>query len=516
MQVTKHTSGSLFFPSISHDGKVIVYEEGFGIWKLDVATGRTAEIKLEIATDEKENEFAVETVQNEVDAFDLSPSGQRAVISTRGQILTIATNRGDISRVMPDAMASRNQNPKWSPDGKFLAFISDKSGRDEIWISDPEGLNPKKITDLDNEKGTPSWTPDSRFLLYTTADRRLYGYSVADGKTTSIATGDVGRIGNFSVSPDSKWVAFSKQDKTLRNHVYIAPITGGEARHISDDSVQYSETNAVWTPDGRYLVFIVSETASNGIATQGGIAATTTLWAVSLREQDRDPMNRDIDNEAQGLAAEAAGRGRGAGAGGGAAATPPTVTIDWNNLARRARQVPVPGASVGGLLASPTTNSVLVTVGGGAAGGRGGGGGDDATAGMYIINIDTGQSTRVPPVAAAGGGGGGGRGRGAAGGGGAPGGGAAFTRDGRTLYFRSGTGLYAYNLQGRQGGGANAAAAPAAGGGGRGQRGGGGGAAPAAETGGGGNAPRQVTYTATIQVDRRRCGSRSSTKAGAS
>jgi tricorn protease len=501
VQVTKHTSGSLFFPSMSSDGKVIVYEESFGLWKLEVGSGRTSEIKLQIATDEKENEFAVETVQNEVDAFDLSPSGQRAVISARGQILTIATNRGDITRVMPDAMASRSQSPKWSPDGKYLAFVSDKSGRDEVWISDPEGLKPQKITDLDNEKGALLWTPDSRFLLYTTADRRLYGYSVADGKAITIATGDVGRIGNFSVSPDSKWVAFAKQDKTLRNHVFIAPITGGEARHISDDRVQYSETSAVWTPDGRYLVFIATETASNGIATQGGITATMSLWAVSLRDQDRDPMNRDVDNEAQGLAAEAAARGRGAG-GGGAPATPPTVTIDWNNLARRARQVPVPGENLGGLLASPTTNSVVVTVGG--AGGRGGGrgGGGDATGGTYIVNIDTGQTTLVPPVAEGGGGGGGGRGRGGAGGG-APGGGAAFTRDGRTLYFRSGTGLYAFNLpQGGQGGGAGAAAAPArGGGGGRGQRGGGG-AAPAETGGGGGQAPRQVTYTATIHVDR--------------
>ena len=321
----------------------------------------------------------------------------------------------------------------------------------------------------------------------------------------TIATGDVGRIGNFSVSPDSKWVAFSKQDKTLRNHVYIVPITGGEARHISDDRVQYSETNAVWTADGRYLVYTVSETASNGIATQGGIATTMSLWAVSLRDQDRDPMNRDVDNEAQGLAAEAAARGRGAGGGGGgAAATPPTVTIDWNNLARRARQVPVPGDNLGGLVASPTANSVVLTVGAGGGRGGGRGGAPDATAGLYIVNIDTGQTTRVPPVPEAAGGGGGGRGRGAAAAGGGGPGTPVFTRDGRTLYFRSGTGLYAFTQQGGQGGGANAAAAPAGGGGGRGQRGGGGaGAAAPTETTGGGQPPRQVTYTATIQVDRR-------------
>src|SRR6185295_18939112 len=123
VQVTKHADGNLFWPSISSDGKVIVYEELFGIWKLDVASGRTSEIRIEIAADEKDNESDVETVKDEVDAFDLSPSGRRAVISARGQIFTIATERGDITRVAADRMASRNQAPKWSDDGKLLAFV---------------------------------------------------------------------------------------------------------------------------------------------------------------------------------------------------------------------------------------------------------------------------------------------------------------------------------------------------------------------------------------------------------
>ena len=77
----------------------------------------------------------------------------------------------------------KNKSPKWSADGKYVAFISDKSGRDEIWISDPEGRNLKQITSLDNEKGAPTWTPDSKALLYSAADKRLYSYTVADGKT---------------------------------------------------------------------------------------------------------------------------------------------------------------------------------------------------------------------------------------------------------------------------------------------------------------------------------------------
>jgi tricorn protease len=489
VQVTKHSTGSLFWPSMSSDGKVIMYEEGFGIWKLDVASGKTTEIKLDITTDEKENEVEIESVSNEVDSFDISPSGRRAVISAKGQILTIATDRGDITRVVPDKMASRNQAPKWSPDGKLIAFVSDKSGRDEIWVSDPEGDTPKKITDLDNEKGTLVWTPDSKALLYTAADRKLYSYAVVDGRTSVVASSELGRIGSVSVSPDSKWIAFSKQDRTQRSHVYIAPIGGGEERHVSDDSLLYSENNAVWTADGRYLVFTSSEGASNGIASQGGINTTMELWVLSLRDQERDPANRDIDNEAQGLAAEAAARqNTGRGGSGGAAAAPPDVRIDWSGMARRARQLTVPGNAIGGLTPSPEGHSVALTVG---AAGAGGGRGGDATGGMHVINVESGQLTRVaaPPESNAG------AGRGGRGGAGGPGGGPnfVFARDGRTLYFRSGNGMYAAPLNpattSGQGGGAAA---------GRGAGRGGGTADPAPA----GNATaRQVTYTVNLEVD---------------
>jgi tricorn protease len=501
VQVTRHTGGSLFWPSISSDGKVIVYEENFGIWKLDVASGRTTEIKLSIDSDEKENEVDVEMINNELDSFDLSPSGRRAVISTRGQILTIATDRGDITRVSPDSMASRNQSPKWSPDGKYVAFVSDRSGRDEIWLCDPDGGNLKKITNLDNEKGTLLWTPDSKSLLYTATDKKLYNYSLADGKTAVITSSDVGRgIGSVAVAPDSKWVSFSKQDRTLRSHIYIAPITGGEERHISDDSLLYSETGAVWTADGRYIVFTSSEGVSGGVASAGGRTTTVQLWALSLRDQDKDPANRDIDNEAQGLAAEAASRqgggagGRGAGPGG--APQPVEVKIDWDGLARRARRLNVPGDTIGGLTPSPDGRSVAFTSSSAsAAGAPPAEGAAPAPPAIYIITIDGQQVTRVPqpaPEAAPAGG----RGPGQRGGGGFGGGPSlAFARDGRTLFYRSGRDLYAAPV----GGGGGAAAAAAAPSGGRGARGGGSGTAPA-ETAGSGTA-RHVTFTATIEVD---------------
>jgi len=477
VQVTKHADGSLFWPSMSSDGKTIVYEGDFGIWKLDVASGRSTEIKIEVGTDDKENEIEFRAVSDEVDSFDISPSGRRAAISARGQILTIATDRGDITRVNPDRMASRSQFPKWSADGKFIAFVSDRSGRDEIWISDPEGRAPKKITDLDNEKSAPIWSPDSKSLLYIAGGKRLYNYSVEDGKTATVTGNDIGRIGSVAVSPDSKWLVVTKQDRTLRSHGYIMPIAGGDERHISDDALMYAENEAVWTADGQYILFTSTEGFSSGIASQGGFVPSTELWALALRDRDRDPANRDIDNEAQGLAAQAEGR-RG-NAGGNAV---PVVQIDWSGLARRAKQLTVPGNAIGSLAPAPEGAFVALTIGQRAAAGGGPGNSGD----MYIVNAESGQLTRVPraPQNADGGNQGGGGGGGFGGG---PG--FVFARDGRTLYFRSGNGLFAgtINLQ---------ADRPAAGSG----RGAGRGGAPEELTGPNATA-RRVTYTANLEID---------------
>jgi len=99
VQVTHHKDGSLFFPSISSDGKVIVYEDDFGLWKLDTASGKTSEVKIDLVSDDKENEFSLLTIHNDADSYDLSPSTKRAVISAHGEIFTIAVDRGDVTRV---------------------------------------------------------------------------------------------------------------------------------------------------------------------------------------------------------------------------------------------------------------------------------------------------------------------------------------------------------------------------------------------------------------------------------
>ena len=299
-------------------------------------------------------------------------------------------------------------------------------------------------------------------------------------------------------SPDSKWLTFVKQDATGRSHVYVAPAAGGEERHIADDDLAFSEGAAVWTGDGRYIAYTVSAGTASGVASTGGRATTQMqLMALPLRAQEKDPLNKDIDNEEQAIAAAAAERGGRAGGGGGAgggAAAPVEVRIDWDGLTRRARRIEVSGDMVSGLTAAPTGSTIAFM----ASSSSGGGPGGADAAGMYTVNVADGSApVRVPsapPSAESGGG------RGAGGGGRGGGGGMAFTSDGRTLYFRSGRGIYSAPVGG--GGGAAPSSTSAAAGG----RGGRGGAAPAAASAtpaAAGATARQVTFTINMELDRK-------------
>ncbi len=188
VQVTHHTSGKLYFPSMSADGKTIVYEENFGIWKLDVATGKSTEIRVDIKSDAKENDLELRTIQNEAEGFSLSPSGRRAAIATHGEIFTVATDRGEAQRVTETPW--REQDPRWSPDGKWIAFVSDRTGREEMLIADEMGANLKKLSDADCDKTQIVWAPDSKSFLWTGSDHTLRRVDIDSGKTETLATSE--------------------------------------------------------------------------------------------------------------------------------------------------------------------------------------------------------------------------------------------------------------------------------------------------------------------------------------
>src|SRR5262249_18777348 len=150
----------------------IVFEHDFGLWKLDLPSRKVNPIRLEIAAETQENLTEVRDFTSQADDYDLAPSGRRIVFSIHGEVFTAPVDEGDM-RQLTDSPA-RDQNPRYSPDGKWVAFVSDRSGREELTLVATDGAGEtKSLTDLDVLKLAFAWSPDSRAIAFTTSDSKL-------------------------------------------------------------------------------------------------------------------------------------------------------------------------------------------------------------------------------------------------------------------------------------------------------------------------------------------------------
>lgn len=439
-KVTTFAAGDVRWPAMSADGKTIVFEHDFGIWKLDTAGRKVTPIKLDISGETQENLSETREFNSQLDDYDLAPNGRRIVLSTHGEIFTAPTEEGDLRQITNSPW--RDKEPQYSPDGKWIAFISDRSGREEIYVAAVDGIGePRKITDHDTLKNSMAWAPNSKEIAFTSSDNKLRKFNFDTGQTAELSSSNYGNISAPVWSPDGKWIAYSKSDETRNTDVYLVPSAGGEERKVTFDS--YSDSNPRFSPDGKKLFFIHSEGGGGAGADRSGVQ----IYAIALERQDRDPNDPEERADTDQADPQGDPAMRRPGAATQRNQPPKDVNIDWAGLKRRTRQVTrMPFGALNFTIAPDSRTIVFVT---------------SEPAGLrnvpviYSIQEDGRRLTRV----ASGQGGGDEEGGGRGGFGGFGGGitGLNITRDGRSLFFREGSSVYSVSLAGGMG------AAPSAG-----------------------------------------------------
>ncbi len=467
-QVTSFKTGDVRWPAMSADGKVIVFEHDFGVWKLDVASKKTAPIKLDIATETQESLSEVRDFNSQLDDYDLAPSGRRIALSVHGELFTAPTDEGDLRQITDSPW--RDKEPKYSPDGKWIAFISDRSGREEIYVIASDGAGePQKITDLDTLKTNFSWSPNSKEIAFTASDNKLRKYTLESKQTAELSSSRYGNISAPVWSPDGKWISFSKADQTRNTDVYLIPSSGGEERKVTFDS--YSDVNPRFSPDGRKLYFVRSEGGGFG----GGGQASAQIYSITLEREDRDPNDPEMRAEQLDAASQDGGPRR---AGPQQRSQPPReINIDWAGLKRRTRQLTRMPFAVFNYAVTPDSRAIVFVT--------------SEPAGLrnvpviYSIQEDGRRLTRVTAGQSSGDDEGG-RGRGGFGGFGGGISGLNITRDGRSLYFREGQAIYSVSLSAA--GSGSAGVSPAS--------------SPFGAQGGGQGGRRRVNFVAKVKIDK--------------
>jgi Tol biopolymer transport system component len=101
-------------------------------------------------------------------SVDVSPDGRWMVFDLIGHIYRASTSGGgEATALTQDAGISMNYMPRISPDGRTIAFVSDRKGQANLWIMDTDGSNPKAVfTDRNVRASLPAWTPDGQYIVF--------------------------------------------------------------------------------------------------------------------------------------------------------------------------------------------------------------------------------------------------------------------------------------------------------------------------------------------------------------
>ncbi|MCP5103077.1 MAG: peptidase S41, partial [bacterium] len=261
-QVTSHDYYDVRRPSKGINS--IVYELGGELWRLDTETKKTAKIAVKIRADAPETRPYLKDVKNYITGFNPSPSGNRVLVTARGEVFSVPKKDGPTRNLTADSGA-RDKDAAWSPDGKRVAYLSDKSGEYEIYLVDPMGKTEAvKLTGhKDGYRHTLRWSPDSKKIAFADQTLRCYYLDTVTKKITEVDKADyenvdvsldVKAIYDFAWSPDSRYIAYSKMDADLVNKVYIYALETGKARCVS--SGLFNEFHPVFSNDGEHLLFV--------------------------------------------------------------------------------------------------------------------------------------------------------------------------------------------------------------------------------------------------------------------
>ncbi len=252
-KVTNHDVFDVLWPS--GDGRRVVYENGGWIYLLDPTTSRGDKVSIRVEGDLPHALPYFKNVTEDIDAMGVSPAGRRAVLTARGDIFTVPQEKGEI-RNLTQSPGVRETNATWSPDGRWIAYLSDRTGEYEIYVRPADGSGQERRVTTDGRiwRFPPLWSPDSKKLAFGDKDRKLQWVDVASGKVKEADQDTRGDITDYKWSPDSRWLAYTKAGETQLPSIWLYALDEGKARQLTSGLT--AEAEPTWSPDGRYLYFL--------------------------------------------------------------------------------------------------------------------------------------------------------------------------------------------------------------------------------------------------------------------
>lgn len=333
-QITSFVDAPVRYPSA--DSGRVVFEHGPAIALYDVATKLVRDLSFERDSDRIHTLPKRVPVAGAAVSAAVGPTGKRVALEVRGQIVTVPTETGEI-RVVENTAGTRASLPAWSPDGTKIAFVSDRTGENEIWVLDAVGDKP--ATQLTHGmKGncySPVWAPDGTHIGI--ADRALR-IMLVDTKTGDFKVVDTspgvqsydGYTPLFAFSPDGKYLAFQRNEDNWLVQVYLYEIGTGKQARVS--AIDVNSTGPSFDSTGKFLIYLADRELNPFMSNptqKYSFDNFTKVNMIALAKDTPSPFLPKIEDE------------------GAVVAKPPTedkkTKVDWDGLENRVIEVPMPG-----------------------------------------------------------------------------------------------------------------------------------------------------------------------------
>ncbi|MEJ2542610.1 MAG: hypothetical protein P8Y99_00935 [Calditrichaceae bacterium] len=297
-RLTDYKEFDIKFPSLGKNA--IVYENGGYIYKFDLATQQSQKVNIQIAEDMLNGREAIISVDKNITNYEIAPDGNRALFGARGDVFTVPKKHG-VTRNLTNTSGVHERNSKWSPDGKWIAFISDKTGEDEIYITSRDGSSkPIQITkNGETYKYQMLWSPDSKKLVWSDRLQRIRYVDINSKKIVEVDHSPVWEIRNYNWAPDSKWITYAKPESNNESKIFLFSLESGKNYPVTEG--WYSSSDPAFSSDGKYLYFTSNRDFSpkfSWVESDFFYEDMDRIYMVTLTKDGASPFNPKNDEVA--------------------------------------------------------------------------------------------------------------------------------------------------------------------------------------------------------------------------
>ncbi len=294
--VTRHDEFDVLWPSAGP--AAIVYENGGFLYRFDPASGASTQLEIEVRGDRVGLMPRFVAAGKFIESADISPDGKRAIFAARGEIFSVPAKNGQIRNLSRSA-ESREIQVSWSPDGRWIAYMSYQSGEYELYVKTQDGSGEQRRITHDGEvwRFPAVWSPDSEYLAFADKNQRLQFVAVDSGKVTQVDHSTRNDIVDYSWSPGSKFITYVKNNEANVSNIWAYSVAARSTVQLTSSDTQ--DANPVFDPRGRYLYFISNRdfNLTNGDRDDARIYMNSGRVYAGLLQPDGPALHRPKSDE---------------------------------------------------------------------------------------------------------------------------------------------------------------------------------------------------------------------------